>query len=75
MGVKDVLGSLRDGGYGKKKAPKESVRSLVLTDEESKVLPEADESGEVCLMVYGKVSDGEFQISRVEAESEESEEE
>ena len=71
--IKDVMEQMRKGGYGSgkpKQAEPESSRSFELSEDEIKSLPEADENGEVCLMVYGKVSDGEFQVSRVEAEEE-----
>lgn len=62
-GTKDVLQGFRDRGYS---ASKSEVRTLELTPEEQKSIPEDAE--EICLSVYGTFSDGVFKVSRVEQE-------
>lgn len=63
MGVKEALQGVRSQGYG---SPNSGERILELTPEEMKVIPPAD--GEMCLSVYGTLSDRGFQVSRVEPE-------
>lgn len=60
-GTKEALQKLREEKYA-------SSRSLELTSEELKAVPESDE--EICLSVYGTLSGNTFQVSRIEPESE-----
>lgn len=57
-GTKEVLQNLRKSA---------SVRTIPLTSEEIALVPPQD--GEICLSVYGTMTDKGFQVSRVEPEA------
>lgn len=64
MSVKDILQGFRNQGYASSKSS--DNRILELTPEEMKVIPTSNQ--EMCLSVYGVLSDRGFQVSRVEPE-------
>lgn len=69
-GMHDVLQNLRTKGYGSAPAAADSSdRVLELSDEEAKAIPPGKAGEEVCLSVYGVMSDDGFHVSRVEPEN------
>lgn len=76
-GISGVLQNLRAKGYGSSGAEDSAAsagdRVLELSDEEMQLLPPSKPGEEVCLSVYGTVENGEFRVTRVEAEGEEKE--
>lgn len=66
--IKEALQRFRERGYSSKSS---ESRMLELTPDELKLIPKSDE--EICLSVYGVLSDGGFKVTRIETESEEEE--
>lgn len=69
--TKEVLQGFRKRGYSAG-GDQPSARTLSLTSEELASIPKQD--GEICLSVYGTLSDKGLSVSRVEPESSDSEE-
>lgn len=60
-GIKDVIRGMRN-------KDKSSKRVLELTPEELKTIPDDGSGEEVCVSVYGTLSDSGFDVNRVEPE-------